>query len=162
MCPYYTRPRDFHDSFTNFDKTLPALAFLLARDHINLTSYSFPNSTLNAEKCLFQGLTENLHFTCVEYGSDSTIFMGTNNGRVSAWDSRNNSCYMHWEADTTEIGEQGLEAQTFEIVFGALCLAPNCGGDGISWLWAASSLERAPLLWPRTQNPFRMGKHVHF
>ena len=45
-----------------------------------------------------------VEFTAMEYGSDSTLYIATDNGKVSAWDTRHNSCFMHWEADSTEIG----------------------------------------------------------
>ena len=38
------------------------------------------------------------------YAGDSTLYVATNNGKVSAWDTRHNTCFMHWEADSTEIG----------------------------------------------------------
>ena len=57
--------------------------------------------------------------------------MGTNNGRVSAWDSRNNSCYMHWEADTTEIGEQRLDGGTGQQLYLVPCVSrPTLAGMG--------------------------------
>ncbi|KAK3091415.1 hypothetical protein FSP39_019740, partial [Pinctada imbricata] len=43
-------------------------------------------------------------FTSLEYAGDSTLFISTNNGKMSVWDTRHNSCFMHWEADTSEIG----------------------------------------------------------
>ena len=38
------------------------------------------------------------------YAGDSTLYTGTNVGKVGAWDTNNNSCFMHWEADSSEIG----------------------------------------------------------
>ncbi|KAK6171134.1 hypothetical protein SNE40_019389 [Patella caerulea] len=43
-------------------------------------------------------------FTSLVFGGDSTLYIGTNNGMVAAWDTRQNSCFIHWEADETEIG----------------------------------------------------------
>jgi len=40
----------------------------------------------------------------MEYAGDSTLYVSTNHGKVSAWDTRHNTCFMHWEADNTEIG----------------------------------------------------------
>ena len=45
-----------------------------------------------------------VEFTAMEYAGDSTLYIATDNGKVSAWDTRHNSCFMHWEADSTEIG----------------------------------------------------------
>lgn len=45
-----------------------------------------------------------MSFTSLEYAGDSILFVGTSTGKVSAWDTRKNSCFMHWEADTHEIG----------------------------------------------------------
>ncbi|KAJ8037449.1 WD repeat-containing protein 90 [Holothuria leucospilota] len=42
-------------------------------------------------------------FTCTQYGGDSVLYVGTNTGVLSAWDTRHNSCFMHWEADSAEI-----------------------------------------------------------
>ncbi|KAL3876292.1 hypothetical protein ACJMK2_034157, partial [Sinanodonta woodiana] len=49
------------------------------------------------------GSRDPVEFTCLEYAGDSTLFIGSNNGNVSAWDTRHNSCFMHWEADSSEI-----------------------------------------------------------
>ncbi|XP_013393033.1 WD repeat-containing protein 90-like [Lingula anatina] len=43
-------------------------------------------------------------FTAACYGGDSTLYITTNNGKVTAWDTRHNSCFMHFETDGTEIG----------------------------------------------------------
>ena len=54
---------------------------------------------------LFQGSKGSVvEFTAMEYAGDSTLYIATDNGKVSAWDTRHNSCFMHWEADSTEIG----------------------------------------------------------
>ncbi|GFO23377.1 WD repeat-containing protein 90-like [Plakobranchus ocellatus] len=42
-------------------------------------------------------------FTSLAYSEDSTVFVGTETGKVLAWDTRHNTCFMHWEADTSEI-----------------------------------------------------------
>ncbi|XP_052262541.1 WD repeat-containing protein 90-like isoform X2 [Dreissena polymorpha] len=47
---------------------------------------------------------ECVEFTCSVYAGDSTLYTGTDNGKVAAWDTNNNSCFMHWEADSSEIG----------------------------------------------------------
>ncbi|XP_041363253.1 WD repeat-containing protein 90-like isoform X2 [Gigantopelta aegis] len=44
-------------------------------------------------------------FTSLVFAGDSTMYAATNHGRVSAWDTRCNTCFMHWEADSTEIGQ---------------------------------------------------------
>ncbi|KAK7003519.1 WD repeat-containing protein 90 [Biomphalaria glabrata] len=46
---------------------------------------------------------KSLVFTSLAYAGDSTVYIGTNLGRVTAWDTRQNTCFMHWEADTAEI-----------------------------------------------------------
>ncbi|XP_069124737.1 WD repeat-containing protein 90-like isoform X4 [Argopecten irradians] len=45
-----------------------------------------------------------IDFTSMVYAGDSTLYASTNNGKVSAWDTRHNTCFMHWEADNCEIG----------------------------------------------------------
>jgi len=48
------------------------------------------------------------HLTCLEYAGDSTLYVGTSSGHVSAWDTRQNTCFMHWQADTDGTHEIGL------------------------------------------------------
>ncbi|EDV28238.1 uncharacterized protein TRIADDRAFT_20616 [Trichoplax adhaerens] len=43
-------------------------------------------------------------FTSVGYAGDSILYAATNSGIITAWDTRNNSCFAHWEADKKEIG----------------------------------------------------------
>ena len=45
-----------------------------------------------------------VELTCLEYAGDSTLYIGTNTGHVTAWDTRQNHCFLHWHADNTEIG----------------------------------------------------------
>lgn len=45
-----------------------------------------------------------MEFTSLDFSGDSTLYIATNNGKVSAWDTRHNTCFMHWEADNSEIG----------------------------------------------------------
>ncbi|XP_035829418.1 WD repeat-containing protein 90 [Aplysia californica] len=42
-------------------------------------------------------------FTSLAYAGDSTAYIGTQSGHVSAWDTRHNTCFLHWEADSAEI-----------------------------------------------------------
>ncbi|XP_067044850.1 WD repeat-containing protein 90-like isoform X1 [Acropora muricata] len=42
-------------------------------------------------------------FTSLWYAGDSVMFAGTSSGMLSAWDTRQNKCFIHWEADTSEI-----------------------------------------------------------
>ncbi len=51
-----------------------------------------------------KGSTET-EFTSVEYTSDSSLYVATNTGIVAVWDTRHNTCFMHWQADQHEIGE---------------------------------------------------------
>jgi len=53
-----------------------------------------------------------LHLTCLEYAGDSTLYVGTSSGHVSAWDTRQNTCFMHWQADTDSTHEIGRYLQT--------------------------------------------------
>ena len=48
-------------------------------------------------------------FTCLQYGGDSVLYVGTNTGVLSAWDTRHNSCFMHWDADSAEIGKSEVK-----------------------------------------------------
>ncbi|XP_064636675.1 WD repeat-containing protein 90-like [Lineus longissimus] len=42
-------------------------------------------------------------FTCLEYAGDNILYIGSSEGKVSAWDTRQNTCFMHWEADKEEL-----------------------------------------------------------
>lgn len=42
----------------------------------------------------------------MEYAGDSTLYIGTSSGHITAWDTRQNVCFLHWEADSQEIGIQ--------------------------------------------------------
>ena len=42
--------------------------------------------------------------TCLEFAGDSTLYIGTNTGHMTAWDTRKNFCFLHWQADLSEIG----------------------------------------------------------
>ena len=60
-----------------------------------------------------------LHLTCLEYAGDSTLYVGTSSGHVSAWDTRQNTCFMHWQADadsTHEIGCPSLSLDVFPLL----------------------------------------------
>lgn len=49
------------------------------------------------------GSSDVVEFTSLDFSGDSTLYIATNNGKVSAWDTRHNTCFMHWEADNSEI-----------------------------------------------------------
>jgi len=49
-----------------------------------------------------------LHLTSLEYAGDSTLYVGTSGGQVSAWDTRQNTCFMHWLADADSTREIGV------------------------------------------------------
>ncbi|CAH3162897.1 unnamed protein product [Porites lobata] len=42
-------------------------------------------------------------FTSLWYAGDSVMYAGTSAGMLSAWDTRQNKCFIHWEGDSTEI-----------------------------------------------------------
>ncbi|XP_064594375.1 WD repeat-containing protein 90-like isoform X2 [Liolophura sinensis] len=42
-------------------------------------------------------------FTSLEYAGGSVLYVATSSGRVSAWDTRSNTCFIHWEADFSDI-----------------------------------------------------------
>lgn len=52
-----------------------------------------------------------IEFTSIDFSGDSTLYISTNNGKVSAWDTRHNTCFMHWEADNSEIGQCYLKSK---------------------------------------------------
>lgn len=54
-----------------------------------------------------------MEFTSLDFSGDSTLYIATNNGKVSAWDTRHNTCFMHWEADNSEIGMCPLYVKLF-------------------------------------------------
>jgi len=59
----------------------------------------------------FQGVSKDtsgrLHLTSLEYAGDSTLYVSTSKGQVSAWDTRQNTCFMHWQADSDSTNEIG-------------------------------------------------------
>ena len=67
---------------------------------LNLHQADVPSDLLGKHHVGSHGAME---FTCVEYGADSTVYTATSTGAISAWDTRHNSCFMHWEADNSEI-----------------------------------------------------------
>ncbi|XP_072042911.1 WD repeat-containing protein 90-like [Amphiura filiformis] len=71
-----------------------------ARYSLNVHEASVPEELLQP-KHNFDG---EISFTYLQYGGDSVLYAGTNTGVLSAWDTRHNSCFMHWDADTSEIG----------------------------------------------------------
>uniref|UniRef100_H2ZR20 CFA20 domain-containing protein n=1 Tax=Ciona savignyi TaxID=51511 RepID=H2ZR20_CIOSA len=46
---------------------------------------------------------ETVHCTSACYSEDGTLYVGTNNGTVTAWDTSSNQCFHHWRADSDEI-----------------------------------------------------------
>ena len=56
---------------------------------------------INATVLLVQDFVD---LTSLVYADDSTLYIGTNTGHVTAWDTRQNNCFLHWEADSHEIG----------------------------------------------------------
>lgn len=67
-------------------------------------------------------------FTCLEYADDSTLYIATNNGKVTAWDTRHNTCFMHWEADAVEIGQLTLTIHQIAHPFLQMCSSVVRGG----------------------------------
>jgi len=53
-----------------------------------------------------------VHLTCLEYASDSVLYVGTSHGQVSAWDTRHNTCFLHWQAAQDNSHEIG-QSQTY-------------------------------------------------
>ena len=51
----------------------------------------------------FQTITD---FVCLEYAGDSTLYISDTHGQISAWDTRENTCFLHWPADNHEIGNE--------------------------------------------------------
>ena len=85
------------------DSTLYIVCFQ-GSDQVGFTCLEYAGDSTLYIVC-FQGSGQ-VDFTCLEYAGDSTLYIATNSGKVSAWDTRHNSCFMHWEADTQEIGER--------------------------------------------------------
>jgi len=66
------------------------------------------NTYFKAHICYNVQGSDQVHFTCLQYAGDSTLFIAASNGRVSAWDTRKNTCFMHWDADSCEIGFRSI------------------------------------------------------
>jgi len=71
-----------------------------------------------------------LHLTCLEYAGDSTLYVGTSSGHVSAWDTRQNTCFMHWQADTASTHEIGRHRHHF--------LRPQLCATGLVLVWVTA------------------------
>ncbi|CAH1794798.1 unnamed protein product [Owenia fusiformis] len=66
---------------------------------LNLHEAEVPEEILQTNHMV----TGQVDFTSAEFAGDSTLYIGANNGIISAWDTRQNKCFMHWEAGSTEI-----------------------------------------------------------
>ena len=42
---------------------------------------------------------------CLQLGCPFELFLLLNLGMLSAWDTRQNKCFIHWEGDSSEIGK---------------------------------------------------------
>nr|XP_006813552.1 PREDICTED: WD repeat-containing protein 90-like [Saccoglossus kowalevskii] len=69
------------------------------RCSLNVHEADVPDELLSTK----QMVIGDVEFTCLVYGGDSVMYVGTNTGVLSAWDTRHNTCFMHWDADTAEI-----------------------------------------------------------
>lgn len=43
------------------------------------------------------------HFTSIAYNSEYLLFAATNFGLITVWQTKTNSCFLNWQADTNEI-----------------------------------------------------------
>ncbi|XP_071943850.1 WD repeat-containing protein 90-like [Antedon mediterranea] len=70
------------------------------RYNLNVHEATIPEELLTSR----QKVHSDVSLTSLHYGGDSVLFVGTSTGVLSAWDTRHNTCFMHWEAETSEIG----------------------------------------------------------
>ncbi|XP_033117799.1 WD repeat-containing protein 90-like isoform X4 [Anneissia japonica] len=70
------------------------------RYNLNVHEATIPHEIIASK----QRVQTDVSLTCLQYGGDSVLFVGTSTGVLSAWDTRHNTCFMHWEAETSEIG----------------------------------------------------------
>ncbi|XP_065066075.1 WD repeat-containing protein 90-like [Rhopilema esculentum] len=71
--------------------------------------------------------------TSLAYAGASVLYVGASNGVISAWDTRHNSCFMHWKSDNSEILQMIAEKDKL-ITGGAsnnLCLWSVAGVAGL-------------------------------
>jgi len=80
----------------------------IAARRCNWTCHWFVSLTVIGYQSVSRDTSGRLHLTCLEYAGDSTLYVGTSSGHVSAWDTRQNACFMHWQADTSSVHEIGL------------------------------------------------------
>lgn len=63
-------------------------------------------------------------FTCASYAGDRVLYIGSNVGIISAWDTKKNVCLIHWEADKCEISELGY---FYDLSYLSLYCVPAAG-----------------------------------
>lgn len=44
-----------------------------------------------------------IEFTSSAFAGDRMLYLGTSVGVITVWDTRTNSCVLHWQADRHEI-----------------------------------------------------------
>lgn len=75
-------------------------------------------------------------FTAVWYAGDSTMYAATSSGMLSAWDTRQNKCFIHWEGDSAEIG--------MLMGYGGTLIAGSASGNLRLWSVVGVSEMRLP------------------
>ncbi|XP_022092508.1 WD repeat-containing protein 90-like isoform X1 [Acanthaster planci] len=92
------------NEFCSVGETGTLLFWLLdetqGRFSLNVHEADVPQDLLDSKHMILGDVA----FTSLQYGGDSVLYVGTNTGILSAWDTRHNSCFMHWDADSAEIG----------------------------------------------------------
>ncbi|RMX43573.1 hypothetical protein pdam_00010827, partial [Pocillopora damicornis] len=75
-------------------------------------------------------------FTAVWYAGDSTMYAATSSGMLSAWDTRQNKCFIHWQGDSAEIG--------MLMGYGGTLIAGSASGNLRLWSVVGVSEMRLP------------------
>ncbi|XP_063961233.1 WD repeat-containing protein 90-like isoform X2 [Lytechinus pictus] len=92
------------NEFTSVGEKGTILFWLLdesqGRVNLNVHEAQVPQELMDHRNVIL----DDVAFTSAAYGGDNILYVGSTTGVLSAWDTKHNSCFMHWDADTAEIG----------------------------------------------------------
>lgn len=92
------------NEFTSVGEKGTILFWLLdesqGRVNLNVHEAQVPQELMDGRSMILGDVA----FTSLVYGGDNVLYVGSTTGVLSAWDTKHNTCFMHWDADTAEIG----------------------------------------------------------
>ncbi len=81
------------------------------------------NTTLKIHECIVPASLNEIHnseryeFTCVAYGMEKLLFVGTTHGFVTVWDTVSTTCLLNWSADVNEIAS--ISCLNYQLITGS-------------------------------------------